>query len=62
MPAAQGIDAMRCSMVVDGAVNGDLFEAFVERVLVPELREGKVVMSVSGGGRVRDLAGCRAAP
>lgn len=42
--AALGIDAMRCSMVVDGAVNGDIFEAFVERVLVPELRLGDVLI------------------
>ena len=35
---------MRCSTVVDGAVNGDVFEAFVEQVLVPELRYGDVVI------------------
>jgi len=29
---------------VDGAVNGDVFEAFVEQVLVPELRRGDVVV------------------
>jgi transposase len=42
--AALGIEGMRCSMVVDGAVNGDIFEAFVAKVLVPELREGDVVV------------------
>jgi len=42
--AALGIDGIRCSTVVDGAVNGDIFEAFVERVLVPELRPGDVVI------------------
>jgi len=42
--AALGIDAMRCSMVVDGPVNGDVFEAFVAQVLVPELRAGDVVV------------------
>lgn len=35
---------MRCSTVVDGAVNGDVFEAFVEQVLVPELRTGDAVI------------------
>jgi transposase len=42
--AALGIEGMRCSMVVDGAVNGDIFEAFVEQVLVKELRAGDVVV------------------
>jgi len=35
---------VRCSTVVDGAVNGDIFEAFVEHVLVPTLRPGDVVV------------------
>jgi transposase len=42
--AALGIEGMRCSTVVDGAVNGDVFEAFVEQVLVPELRAGDIVI------------------
>jgi len=42
--AALGLTGMRCSTVVDGAVNGDVFEAFVEQVLVPELRSGDVVI------------------
>ncbi len=42
--AALGMTGMRCSTVVDGAVNGDVFEAFVEQVLVPELRSGDVVI------------------
>ena len=42
--AALGISGMRCATVVDGAVNGDVFEAFVEQVLVPELRAGDVVI------------------
>ena len=42
--AALGIEGVRCSTVVDGAVNADIFEAFVEQVLVPELREGDVVV------------------
>lgn len=42
--AALGLEGIRCSMVVDGAVNADIFESFVEHVLVPELRPGDVVV------------------
>src|ERR1700722_18952306 len=42
--AALGISGIRCSTVVDGAVNGDVFQAFVEQVLVPQLRPGDVVV------------------
>jgi transposase len=42
--AALGIAGMRCSTMVDGAINGDVFEAFVEQVLVPHLRKGDVVV------------------
>lgn len=42
--AALGLEGVRCSTVVDGAVNADIFEAFVEQVLVPELRPGDVVV------------------
>lgn len=42
--AALGVSGIRCSMTVDGAVNAEVFEAFVERVLVPELRAGDVVV------------------
>lgn len=42
--AALGIDGIACSTVVDGAVNADIFEAFVEQVLVPQLRPGDVVV------------------
>lgn len=42
--AALGIEGVHCSTVVDGAVNGDVFEAFVKQVLVPELRPGDVVI------------------
>jgi transposase len=57
--AALGIKGMRCSTVVDGAVNGDVFEAFVEQVLVPELRSGDVVvmdnLSSHKRQRIREL-------
>jgi len=53
-------------LVVDGAVNGELFRAYVERVLVPELRRGDVVVmdnlashKVAGVRRAIERAGCR---
>lgn len=42
--AALGVSGMRCATVVDGAVNAEVFEAFVAQVLVPELRRGDVVV------------------
>ena len=42
--AALGIEGMRCSTVVDGAVNGEVFEAFVEQVLTHELKPGDMVV------------------
>jgi len=53
--AALGLGGMRCSTVVDGAVNGDVFQAFVEHVLVPELKSGDIVVmdNLSSHKRVR---------
>lgn len=42
--AALGVEGVRASTVVDGPVDGEVFEAFVEQVLVPELRPGDVVI------------------
>lgn len=42
--AALGFEGMRCSMVVDGAVDGDVFTAFVQQVLAPSLTAGDVVI------------------
>lgn len=42
--AALGIEGMRVSTVVDGAVDGDIFVAFVQEVLAPSLRPGDVVI------------------
>jgi len=42
--AALGLSGVRCSAVMDGAVNAAAFEAFVEQVLAPELRPGDVVV------------------
>lgn len=35
---------MAAPMVLDGPINGDWFEAYVSKVLVPELRPGDVVI------------------
>lgn len=42
--AALGIHGMHCSTVADGAVDGDLFTAFVAQVLAPQLRPGDLVV------------------
>ena len=41
---ALGIDGVRCSTVVDGPVNGDIFRAFIDQVLCPVLRTGDIVV------------------
>ncbi len=57
--AALGLSGVRCSAVVDGAVNAQVFEAFVEQVLVRELRPGDAVvldnLSSHKTARTRDL-------
>lgn len=57
--AALDQHGMRCSMTVTGAVNRDVFEAFVEKVLMPTLHPGDIVvmdnLSSHKGGRVRQL-------
>jgi transposase len=42
--AALRSTGMTAPMVIDGAINGDLFCAYGERVLVPELQTGDIVM------------------
>jgi transposase len=37
-------NGLRCSTVVDGPVNADIFVAFIEQVLVPELKPGDIVV------------------
>jgi hypothetical protein len=50
---------MGSSLPVEGATNRDVFEAYVERVLSPELRPGQVVvmdnLTTHKGERVREL-------
>ncbi len=52
--AALGLEGIRCSTVVDGAVNGDVFEAFVEQVLVPQLKPGDIVVMDNLSSHKRD--------
>jgi transposase len=44
---------------VDGSVNGDLFEAYVERILAPSLSPGEIVIldhcSIHTGDKVQQL-------
>ena len=42
--AALDYRGIRCSTTVDGAINGDVFAAFVEQVLVPTLQPGDLVV------------------
>jgi transposase len=57
--AALGHEGMRCSMTVDGAVNRDVFESFVEQVLIKSLSAGDLVvmdnLSSHKGACVRQL-------
>jgi transposase len=57
--AALRAGALTAPLVIDGAVNGDLFEAYVEQVLVPTLSPGDVVvmdnLSAHKRARVREL-------
>jgi transposase len=53
-------------LVIDGAVNGELFRAYVDQVLVPELRRGDVVVMDNLGSHTAaavraavEGAGCR---
>lgn len=62
---ALGTDGVRCSTVVDGPVNAEIFTAFVEQVLCPTLRPGEIVvmdnLSSHKGAEVRRLIESRGA-
>ena len=60
------IDGFIAPLVLDGAINGEWFRTYVERVLVPELRRGDVVVmdnlgshKTAGARRAIERAGCR---
>lgn len=60
------LDGIAAPMVIDGAMNGDAFVAYVERLLAPTLRPGDIVVmdnlpahKVSGARRAIEAAGAR---
>lgn len=57
--SCMSVEGMGPSLTVEGATNRDVFEAYVERVLSPELRPGQVVvmdnLTAHKGERVREL-------
>ena len=57
--AALGFYGMRCALVLDGAVNAQAFQAFVQHVLTPQLRPNDLVvldnLSSHKGLRIAEL-------
>ena len=57
--SCMSVEGMGASLVVEGATNRQVFEAYVERVLAPGLRPGQVVvmdnLTAHKGERVREL-------
>jgi transposase len=56
--ASMSVEGMGASLAVEGATDTEVFETYVERVLAPTLRRGRVVMdnlSAHKGERVREL-------
>lgn len=51
--AGMRMTGMVASMVFDGPINGDWFEAYVTQVLVPELRHGDIVIMDNFSGHKR---------
>jgi transposase len=47
------------AFILDGAANGDLFEAYIKQILVPSLKPGEIIImdncSIHKGKRVREL-------
>jgi len=44
MLAAVGLDGPQAAFVIEGAVDADVFRAYVQQVLVPTLRPGDIVV------------------
>jgi hypothetical protein len=45
MIGAMGLEGVRAMMIVEGATDGEVFESFVEHILVPKLKAGDIVCS-----------------
>ncbi len=52
-------DGLTAPLTIDGAINGELFQAYVEQVLVPTLKPDDVV--IMDNLRVHKMAGVRQA-
>ena len=46
---------MVAPMVLDGPINGELFQAYIDQALVPELRPGDIVVMDNLGSHKRGL-------
>ena len=64
--AALRHDGLTAPMVVDGAINGELFLVYVEQILLPTLQEGDIVVmdnlsshKVAGGKEAIESVGAR---
>lgn len=59
MIGALGIEGLSAVMTIDGATDGDVFEAYVEQVLLPTLRSRDIVvmdnLGAHKGKRIKDL-------
>lgn len=55
--AALSLDGITAAMTIDGAIDGVAFEQYIERILIPALRSGQIVildnLSVHKQARVR---------
>jgi len=67
--AALRHDGLTAPMVIDGAINGELFLAYVKQILLPTLKKGDIVVFdnlsshlVSGVKAVIESAGSKALP
>lgn len=50
------LKGVRCATTVDGAINRDVFDAFVDQVLAPELRPGDAESGRGGDAGEGDVA------
>jgi transposase len=57
--SSMSLEGMGPSLAVEGSTTGEVFEAYLERVLAPELRPGQIVvmdnLSAHKGSRIRQL-------
>ena len=53
--AALRTSGMVAPMVLDGPINGDAFQAYVDQVLVPELKSGEIVVMDSQHQNTRSV-------